>query len=57
MILYATLQASIAGMQNVLKHLKTHGTFEGVSALLASFEERQRLVRKPRFDELEQKYS
>jgi len=59
MILYANaaLQASIAGMQNVLKHLKTHGTLEGVSALLASFEERQRLVRKPRFDELEQKYS
>jgi 2-methylisocitrate lyase-like PEP mutase family enzyme len=57
MILYATLQASIAGMQNVLKHLKTHGTLEGASALLASFEERQRLVRKPRFDELERKYS
>jgi len=59
MILYANaaLQASIAGMQNVLKHLKTHGTLEGVSALLASFEERQRLVSKPRFDELEQKYS
>ena len=59
MILYANaaLQASIAGMQNVLKHLKTHGTLEGASALLASFEERQRLVRKPRFDELEQKYS
>jgi 2-methylisocitrate lyase-like PEP mutase family enzyme len=59
MILYANaaLQASIAGMQNVLKHLKAHGTLEGVSAQLASFEERQRLVRKPRFDELEQKYS
>jgi len=59
MILYANaaLQASIAGMQNVLKHLKTHGTLEGASALLASFEERQRLVRKPRFDELERKYS
>jgi 2-methylisocitrate lyase-like PEP mutase family enzyme len=59
MILYANaaLQASIAGMQNVLKHLKAHGTLEGVSAQLASFDERQRLVRKPRFDELEQKYS
>src|SRR5262245_32254177 len=59
MILYANaaLQASIAGMQNVLKHLKAHGTLEGVSAQLASFDERQRLVRKLRFDELEQKYS
>jgi len=59
MILYANaaLQASIAGMQNVLKHLKTHGSLEGVSAQLASFEERQRLVCKPRFDALGKKYS
>jgi hypothetical protein len=28
--------ASIAGMQNVLKHLKTHGALEGASALLAN---------------------
>ena len=59
MILYANaaLQASIAGMQNILKHLKTHGSLEGASAHLVSFEERQRLVCKPRFDALEKKYS
>jgi 2-methylisocitrate lyase-like PEP mutase family enzyme len=59
MILYANaaLQASIAGMQKVLGHLKEHGSLDGVSAQLASFEERQRLVGKSRFDALEKKYS
>ena len=59
MILYANaaLQASITGMQKVLAHLKAHGSLDGVSAQLASFEERQRLVCKSRFDALEKKYS
>jgi 2-methylisocitrate lyase-like PEP mutase family enzyme len=59
MVLYANaaLQASIAGMQKVLSHLKAHGSLDGVSDQLASFEERQRLVSKPRFDALERKYS
>jgi len=59
MILYANaaLQASVAGMQKVLKHLKAHGSLDEVSAELASFEERQRLVGKPHYDALEKKYS
>jgi 2-methylisocitrate lyase-like PEP mutase family enzyme len=59
MVLYANaaLQASIAGMQKVLGHLKERGSLDGVSSELASFEERQRLVGKPRFDDLEKKYS
>jgi 2-methylisocitrate lyase-like PEP mutase family enzyme len=59
MILYANaaLQASIAAMQKVLGHLKAHGSLDGISGELASFEERQRLVGKPRFDDLENKYS
>ena len=59
MILYANaaLQASIAGMQKVLSHLKAHGSLDGIPGELASFEERQRLVSKPRFDDLEKKYS
>lgn len=59
MILYANaaLQASIAGMQKVLGHLKAHGSLDGISGELASFEERQRLVSKSRFDDLEKKYS
>jgi 2-methylisocitrate lyase-like PEP mutase family enzyme len=59
LILYANaaLQASIAGMQKVLGHLMEHGSLDGVSAFLAEFEERQRLVSKPHFDGLERKYS
>lgn len=59
MVLYANaaLQASIAGMQNVLGHLKAHGSLEGISDQLASFTERQRLVLKPRFDAFEKKYT
>ena len=60
MVLYANaaLQASVAGMQKVLGHLKEQrGSLAGVSNELASFNERQRLVQKPRFDVLEKKYS
>ena len=51
------LQAAVAGMQNVLGHLKKHGSLAGLSNELTSFEERQRLVQKPQFDTLEKKYS
>jgi 2-methylisocitrate lyase-like PEP mutase family enzyme len=59
MVLYANtaLQASIASMQKVLGHLKAHGSLDGLSNQLASFEERQRIVSKPHFDDLEKKYS
>ncbi|HEY1311238.1 MAG TPA: oxaloacetate decarboxylase [Pseudolabrys sp.] len=59
MALYANaaLQASIAGMQKVLGHLKARGSLDGVAGELAGFEERQRLVLKPHFDALEKKYS
>jgi 2-methylisocitrate lyase-like PEP mutase family enzyme len=59
MVLYANaaLQASIAGMQKVLGHLKAHGSLDGVAGELAGFTERQRLVGKPHFDELEKKYT
>ena len=59
MVLYANaaLQAAVAGMQNVLGHLKERGSLAGVSNELASFDERQRLVKKPQFDALEKKYS
>ncbi|HTT47834.1 MAG TPA: oxaloacetate decarboxylase [Pseudolabrys sp.] len=59
MVLYANaaLQASVAGMQKVLGHLKANGSLAGVANELASFDERQRLVQKPHFDALEKKYS
>jgi 2-methylisocitrate lyase-like PEP mutase family enzyme len=59
MVLYANvaLQGAIAGMQAALKQLKASGRADAASATVASFAERQRLVRKPFFDELEKKYS
>ena len=57
--LYANvaLQGAIAGMQAALKQLKTTGRMEEASAVVATFAERQRLVKKPMFDELDEKYA
>jgi len=59
MVLYANtaLQASIVGMQEALKVLKTNGRVDESDPRIAPFKERQRLVRKPIFDDYEQKYS
>ncbi len=59
LVLYANvaLQGAIAGMQAVLKQLKAAGRADAANEMIASFAERQRLVKKPLFDELEQKYS
>ncbi len=59
LVLYAnvSLQGAIAGMQAALKQLKTTGRMDESSAMVASFAERQRLVRKPLFDDLGGKYA
>jgi 2-methylisocitrate lyase-like PEP mutase family enzyme len=59
LVLYANvaLQGAIAGMQAALKQLKTSGRMDESSAMVASFAERQRLVKKPLFDDLEGKYA
>lgn len=59
LVLYANvaLQAAISGMQTALGTLKAGGDVSEASGLLAPFKERQRVVRKPFFDDLEQKYS
>jgi len=59
LVLYANvaLQGAIAGMQAALKILKTTGKVDAGSPMVASFAERQRLVKKPMFDELERKYA
>jgi 2-methylisocitrate lyase-like PEP mutase family enzyme len=59
LVLYANvaLQGAIAGMQMALKQLKTGGRMDEASVMVASFAERQRLVKKPLFDELEGKYA
>lgn len=59
MVLYANvaLQGAIAGMQGALKQLKANGRVDAASEMIATFAERQRLVKKPRFDKLAKKYS
>jgi 2-methylisocitrate lyase-like PEP mutase family enzyme len=58
-VLYANaaLQGAILGMQNALRELKERGRLDERSAALVSFAERQRLVQKPLYDELERKYA
>lgn len=58
LVLYANvaLQGAVYGMQAALGQLKTNGSLDE-SGPVASFKERQRLVNKPLFDELEQLYS
>jgi 2-methylisocitrate lyase-like PEP mutase family enzyme len=59
LVLYANvaLQGAIAGMQAALKQLRTSGRMEEASELVASFAERQRLVKKALFDALGDKYA
>ncbi|MGZ3497482.1 MAG: isocitrate lyase/PEP mutase family protein [Vulcanimicrobiaceae bacterium] len=58
MILYANtaLQGAIRGMQTALKALHQTGSLSATSDLVVSFEERQRLVDKARFDEMGSRY-
>ena len=59
LVLYANvaLQGAVAGMQAALKQLKTNGRMDETAAVVASFAERQRLVKKAFFDELDGKYA
>ena len=58
LVLYANaaLQGAVAGMQRVLHQLHTSRRVDEDPTLVASFEERQRLVGKPTWDALEQRY-
>ncbi len=53
----AALQAGIHGMQTVLNHLREHGSTIAIEQALTPFRERQRLVGKPLYDELERRYT
>jgi 2-methylisocitrate lyase-like PEP mutase family enzyme len=59
LVLYANvaLQGAIVGMQTALRDLKTAGLLDEKNRAVASFGERQRLVQKAFYDELEQKYA
>jgi 2-methylisocitrate lyase-like PEP mutase family enzyme len=58
LVLYANagLQAALRASAEVYAHLKAEGSLNGVTHLLASFEERQASVAKPAWDELERRY-
>ena len=53
----AALQAAVAGITRALGQLKASGALSEDPALVAPFAERQRLVDKPRWDALEQRYA
>ena len=58
LVLYANaaLQGALRGMSNALQHLHKHGELKEDPALVATFAERQALVQKPFYDNLEQRY-
>jgi 2-methylisocitrate lyase-like PEP mutase family enzyme len=53
----AALQAAVAGMSRVLRHLAATGSLAGVEDALASFAERQNLVDYDRFAALDWRYA
>lgn len=57
-ILYANaaLQGAVHGMQTALSALRRDGALDAVANQLTPFDERQRIVAKPFFDELEERY-
>lgn len=57
-VLYANaaLQAAVRGAAEVLGSLKTQGSLDLAGDRMVSFEERQRLVAKDRWDEIERRY-
>lgn len=58
LVLYANaaLQGAVAGMNNALDRLMQHGTIGEDPSIVATYSERQRLVNKIFFDNLEHKY-
>ena len=59
LVLYANaaLQGAVAGMQKALTVLRDEKEVQESSGLVTPFAERQRLVGKPQWDELEKRYS
>jgi 2-methylisocitrate lyase-like PEP mutase family enzyme len=58
LVLYANaaLQAALAAMKEVLRHLHEAGSLDNIAGRLMSFAERQDLVGKPQWDALEVRY-
>ncbi len=58
-VLYANagLQGAVLGMQRALSALRENGRLDEDASLVAPFSERQRLVNKPFYDQLDRKYA
>jgi 2-methylisocitrate lyase-like PEP mutase family enzyme len=57
-VLYANaaLQAALKAVSDVMQALRRDGALDAVANQLAGFEERQRMVGKAQYDELESRY-
>ncbi|MET0932037.1 MAG: oxaloacetate decarboxylase [Aeromicrobium sp.] len=53
----AAMRGAVAGMRLVMDHLAKYGDTKGAADLMISWEDRQDLVRKPEFDELDRRYA
>jgi 2-methylisocitrate lyase-like PEP mutase family enzyme len=53
----AAMRGSVLGMRTVMEHLAKHGDTLNANDLMISWADRQNLVRKPAYDELERRYA
>lgn len=53
----AAMRGAVAGMRQVMDHLMTHGDTVQAADLMISWADRQGLVRKTEFDELDRRYA
>ncbi|SEC22864.1 Phosphoenolpyruvate phosphomutase [Nocardioides exalbidus] len=53
----AAMRGAVKGMREVLGHLAKHGDTSEAAELMITWQDRQALVRKPEFDELDARYA
>jgi 2-methylisocitrate lyase-like PEP mutase family enzyme len=53
----AAMRGAVLGMRAVMEHLAKHGDTLNANELMISWTDRQNLVRKPAYDELERRYA
>ncbi|MRJ75788.1 carboxyvinyl-carboxyphosphonate phosphorylmutase [Aeromicrobium sp. SMF47] len=53
----AAMRGAVAGMRQVMDHLAEHGDTKDAAHLMIDWADRQALVRKPEFDELDRRYA
>lgn len=53
----AAMRGAVLGMRQVMQHLLTHGDTKEAGDLMITWADRQSLVRKPEFDELDRRYA